>query len=97
MRGELQAPLRDVGKVAEAAGVEDRPGQVGVRPRNQIGEGDQGQHHKRGGHHEQRRAPAPRRDRGSGNGAANGQHDRRPDIGPEATGGKDEREEEADG
>ena len=50
-RGEPQAPLGDVGEVAEAAGVEDRAGQVRVASAGQV---DQG---------EQREGPQRRRDR----------------------------------
>ena len=97
MRGELQATLGDVGEIAEAAGVEDRTGQVGVGAGEKVGEGDQGQHRQRRGDHEQGGAPPPRGDRGGGDGAADRQDDRGADVGAEAAGGEDDRAEQADG
>ena len=97
MRGELQAPLGDVGEVAEPAGVEHRAGQVGVGAGDEVGEGDQRQHRQRRGDHEQGGAPPPGGDRRGGDGAADRQDDRRADVGAEAPGGEDERAEQADG
>ena len=88
--GELQAALGDVAEIAEAAGVEDRAGEVGVGAGDEVDQGQQRQDREREGDDQERRAAAARRDRRGSRGGPDREDDRRADVGAEAPRGEDE-------
>ena len=91
MRRELQASLRDVGQVPQAAGVEDRAGQVGVGAADQVDQGQQREDGERSGDDSRaERAPPRPRSRDRGDGRADREDDRGADVGAEAARGEDD-------